>query len=123
MWLNSIKTSVLDDSDVDSSGEEIPIWVKGEQRWVSGICDDTTCHDVLKVLLHDEDVRVSYFISNFKREHALCVLFPYNYRRVNSLSSNRDNNFTGSPQLIIIYDGLLSYKSISSSLFERHNLL
>lgn len=62
MLLNNIKTTVLDDSDVDSvsSGEEIPIWVRGEQRWVSGISDDTTCHDVIRVLLHDEELRVSF---------------------------------------------------------------
>lgn len=61
MWLNRTKTTVLDDSDVDSvsSGEEIPIWVRGEQRWVSGISEDTSCHDVIRVLLHDEELRVS----------------------------------------------------------------
>ncbi|KAJ8986091.1 hypothetical protein NQ317_003386 [Molorchus minor] len=34
MWLNESKAHVLDDSDVDSdsSGAEIPIWVRGEQE-------------------------------------------------------------------------------------------
>ncbi|XP_018324681.1 ras association domain-containing protein 10-like [Agrilus planipennis] len=49
----------LDDSDVesDSSGEELPIWVRGEQRWVSGVAADTTCQDVVEVLLRDEEAR------------------------------------------------------------------
>lgn len=50
-----------DDSDVDSdsSGEELPIWVRGEQRWVSGVVGETTCQDIITVLLQDEEVRVS----------------------------------------------------------------
>lgn len=60
MWLNNTKAKVIDDSDVDSvsSGEEIPIWVRGEQRWVSGISEETTCQDVIHVLLQDEEIRV-----------------------------------------------------------------
>jgi hypothetical protein len=67
MWLEDSKRHVLDDSDDDSvsSGEEVPIWVRGEQRWVSGITADTTCHDVIQVLLQDEESRVS--TPNFKR--------------------------------------------------------
>ncbi|KAJ8970371.1 hypothetical protein NQ314_001283 [Rhamnusium bicolor] len=59
MWLNDSKAHILDDSDVDSasSGEEIPIWVRGEQRWVSGISEETTCQDIINVLLHDEEMR------------------------------------------------------------------
>jgi Ras association domain-containing protein 9/10 len=59
MWLEDSKRHVLDDSDDDSvsSGEEVPIWVRGEQRWVSGITADTTCHDVIQVLLQDEESR------------------------------------------------------------------
>ncbi|CAH1159431.1 unnamed protein product [Phaedon cochleariae] len=59
MWLNDSRTRVLDDSDLDSvsSGEEIPIWIRGEQRWVSGITEDTTCQDVVGVLLQDEERR------------------------------------------------------------------
>ncbi|GJQ64982.1 hypothetical protein Trydic_g7145 [Trypoxylus dichotomus] len=48
-----------EDSDVDSdsSGEELPIWVRGEQRWVSGVVGETTCQDIITVLLQDEEVR------------------------------------------------------------------
>lgn len=58
MWLE--KHQSLDDSDDDSvsSGEEVPIWVRGEQRWVSGITNETTCQDVIQVLLQDEETRV-----------------------------------------------------------------
>ncbi|KAF7268091.1 hypothetical protein GWI33_018752 [Rhynchophorus ferrugineus] len=62
MWLNDTSRSSRfpDDSDLDSSGssgEEIPVWVRGEQRWVSGITDETTCFDVIQVLLKDEEKR------------------------------------------------------------------
>ncbi|XP_050506122.1 ras association domain-containing protein 10-like isoform X2 [Diabrotica virgifera virgifera] len=59
MCLNDSKTQTSYDSDRDSisSGEELPIWVRGEQRWVSGITEETTCQDVIQVLLQDEDRR------------------------------------------------------------------
>lgn len=49
----------VSDADSDSSGEELPIWVRGEQRWVSGVASDTTCQEVIQVLLQDEEGRVS----------------------------------------------------------------
>lgn len=64
MWLDEHKKNketLLDVSDVDdsdNSGEELPIWVRGEQRWVSGIAADTTCQEVIQVLLQDEEGRV-----------------------------------------------------------------
>lgn len=71
MWLDEHKknnnnnesnniNSLLDvsDADSDSSGEELPIWVRGEQRWVSGVAADTTCQEVIQVLLQDEEGRV-----------------------------------------------------------------
>ncbi|XP_030767759.1 ras association domain-containing protein 10-like [Sitophilus oryzae] len=62
MWLNDTSRSsrLRDDSDLESSGssgEEIPVWIRGEQRWVSGITDETTCYDVIQVLLKDEEKR------------------------------------------------------------------
>ncbi|XP_057658591.1 ras association domain-containing protein 10-like isoform X1 [Diorhabda carinulata] len=59
MCLNDSRNQSLYDSDQDSvsSGEELPIWVRGEQRWVSGITEETTCQDVIQVLLHDEERR------------------------------------------------------------------
>lgn len=37
---------------------EIPIWVNGLQRWISGIGRKTTCDDVIKVLLRTEGLAV-----------------------------------------------------------------
>jgi hypothetical protein len=34
--------------------EEIPIWVCGEPRFVSGVTEITTCHDVIAALIEDE---------------------------------------------------------------------
>lgn len=63
---NSNINSLLDvsDADSDSSGEELPIWVRGEQRWVSGVAAETTCHEVIEVLLQDEEGRVRKEINN-----------------------------------------------------------
>lgn len=57
---NTLRLDITDDADdSDSSGEELPIWVRGEQRWVSGVAADTTCQEVILVLLQDEEGRVS----------------------------------------------------------------
>ncbi|KAF2884610.1 hypothetical protein ILUMI_21560 [Ignelater luminosus] len=63
MWMEETKRNVLQeesDADSDSSGEELPIWVRGEQRWVSGVISDTTCQDIIEVLLKDEETRGRY---------------------------------------------------------------
>ncbi|XP_066140961.1 ras association domain-containing protein 10-like [Euwallacea fornicatus] len=62
MWLSDTSrvSRHRDDSDLESScssGEEIPIWIRGEQRWVSGITEETTCIDVIQVLSKDEEKR------------------------------------------------------------------
>ncbi|XP_053670018.1 ras association domain-containing protein 10 [Anopheles nili] len=54
--------SVQSDGNESSTGEtgsecsvdEIPVWIKGEQRWVSGVTDDTTCGDLIEVLVQQE---------------------------------------------------------------------
>lgn len=75
MWLDpsSNNNTMDDESDLesDSSGEEIPIWVRGEQRWVSGLIGETTCQDVITVLLQDEKIRVS-----------LLFIYLFTYRSV-----------------------------------------
>jgi hypothetical protein len=49
-----------EESDDESVGHawsnEIPVHVKGEQRWISGITDETTCFDLIEALLIDEGV-------------------------------------------------------------------
>lgn len=42
------------DSDID----EIPVWIRGEQRWISGLTKDTTCGQLVDVLLRDEGLIV-----------------------------------------------------------------
>lgn len=61
MWGETPKRSLTEDSDLenDSNGEEILIWVQGEQRYISGVSTDTTCNDIITVLLDDEKNRVS----------------------------------------------------------------
>uniref|UniRef100_A0A182PEJ7 Ras-associating domain-containing protein n=1 Tax=Anopheles epiroticus TaxID=199890 RepID=A0A182PEJ7_9DIPT len=53
--------SVQSDGNESSSGtvsdfsvDEIPVWIKGEQRWISGVSDDTTCGDLIEVLVQQE---------------------------------------------------------------------
>lgn len=50
-----------DDSSNDSgtSGDEVPVWVRGEQRWISGVDKSTTCADLIQVLLEDEATKVN----------------------------------------------------------------
>ncbi|XP_059610667.1 ras association domain-containing protein 10 isoform X2 [Phlebotomus argentipes] len=38
------------------SADEIPVWVRGEQRWISGVTDHTTASDLVDALLHDEGI-------------------------------------------------------------------
>lgn len=42
------------DNDGDDDDEEIPIWICGEPRFVSGIMSATTCNDVIQALIDDE---------------------------------------------------------------------
>jgi Ras association domain-containing protein 9/10 len=41
---------------VELWSHEIPVWIKGEQRWISGVTDQTTCMDLIEALLIDEGV-------------------------------------------------------------------
>lgn len=43
-----------DESLSVGSDDEIPIWVHGEQRWISGITADTTCAQLVEALLRNE---------------------------------------------------------------------
>ncbi|XP_053659212.1 ras association domain-containing protein 10 [Anopheles marshallii] len=47
---NESSTGTVSDFSVD----EIPVWIKGEQRWISGVSDDTTCGDLIEVLVQQE---------------------------------------------------------------------
>lgn len=39
------------DFDVE---EEVPIWICGEPRYITGITSTTTCNDILGALIEDE---------------------------------------------------------------------
>lgn len=45
-----------DDGTIELWSNEIPVWIKGEQRWISGVTDQTTCLDLIEALLMDEGV-------------------------------------------------------------------
>lgn len=45
-----------DESLSVGSDDEIPIWVHGEQRWISGITADTTCAQLVEALLRNEGI-------------------------------------------------------------------
>lgn len=45
-----------DESLSVGSDDEIPIWVHGEQRWISGITADTTCSQLVEALLRNEGI-------------------------------------------------------------------
>lgn len=38
------------------STDEIPVWVRGEQRWISGVTDHTTAADLVEALIQDEGI-------------------------------------------------------------------
>lgn len=56
-----------DDGDIDNGNvtaigchiDEIPIWVHGEQRWISGITKDTTCAQLVDALLRDQGLKAA----------------------------------------------------------------
>lgn len=56
---NDAVSTTSDESDnqtVELWSHEIPVWIKGEQRWISGVTDLTTCLDLIEALLIDEGV-------------------------------------------------------------------
>lgn len=42
------------ENELDDDEQEIPIWIRGEPRFVSGISYVTTCNDVIAALINDE---------------------------------------------------------------------
>lgn len=54
----------MSDDDGDGSSSyafpelnEIPVWVRGEQRWISGLNEETTCGQLVEALLRDEGLK------------------------------------------------------------------
>lgn len=55
--VSSQSTGELSDESLSiDSDDEIPIWVHGEQRWISGITNETTCAQLVEALLRNEGI-------------------------------------------------------------------
>ncbi|XP_055382484.1 histone-lysine N-methyltransferase, H3 lysine-79 specific [Condylostylus longicornis] len=52
---------------IETVSDEIPIWAFGEQRWISGVNEDTTCSDLINVLLADEGIITPLSYQNYHR--------------------------------------------------------
>lgn len=50
---NEIDLASFSYSDEEAS-YEIPVWIKGEQRFISGVNEETSCLDLIEALLSDE---------------------------------------------------------------------
>jgi len=50
------ESSCSTSASADLNSNEIPIWIRGEQRWISGVTDQTMCSDLIEALLIDEGV-------------------------------------------------------------------
>lgn len=50
--------TLSDDGDSEIWDNEIPIWVRGEQRWISGVTEQTTCFDLIEALLMDSETKI-----------------------------------------------------------------
>lgn len=47
------------EEESDSSeyySDEIPVWIRGDKRWISGVTEETTCSNLVYVLLVDEGI-------------------------------------------------------------------
>jgi len=53
-----------------AAGVEIPFWIFGQQKWVSGINKNTTCQEVLKVLFHN----IGATLENGTRVDSFCLV-------------------------------------------------
>jgi hypothetical protein len=45
-----------DDESVELWSNEVPVYIRGEQRWISGVTEQTTCLDIIEALLIDEGI-------------------------------------------------------------------
>lgn len=53
---NDDTSSCSTSASADLWSDEIPVWVHNEQRFISGITEDTTCLDLIEAILEDECV-------------------------------------------------------------------
>lgn len=45
-----------EDDDNDDDTDEVPVWVRGARRWISGLTADTTCGQLVEALLRDDGI-------------------------------------------------------------------
>lgn len=79
-----------DDDDFEDNSNEIPVWVRGEQRWISGLCAETTCVQLVEALLRDDGLIVddennALNHSSHRTELLLQYVISEKWRRVEQI--------------------------------------
>ncbi|XP_062564673.1 ras association domain-containing protein 10 [Armigeres subalbatus] len=55
----------------DYSTEEVPVWIKGEQRFISGVTEETTCGDLIEALIQQENLGAGSSGTNETKEYCI----------------------------------------------------
>ena len=63
------ESHIIEEKDLLEDEEEIPIWIRNEPRYVSGITSVTTCNDVISALISDEISNEKYSNVNTVRHN------------------------------------------------------
>lgn len=71
------------------SDDEIPIWVNREQRWISGITGQTTCGQLIEVLLRNEGMLTDDIDAELCAETVAQYVITERWRRVEQMLDNR----------------------------------
>lgn len=58
-----------DDEETSDEENEIPIWIRGEPRFVAGINEATTCNNIIQALIDDELQNGDYKKGNVIRNY------------------------------------------------------
>ena len=99
--------------------QEIPIWIKGEQRFISGVTEQTSCLEMIEALLIDEGI-----IKNDSNNNATNTSFKVNeyviterWKRVEQILDGRTKILKiwrewGEEQPEVKYLGWVSYHII-----------
>lgn len=70
--------------------DEIPIWVNREQRWISGITNQTTCGQLIEVLLRNEGILTADDIdTELCADTVAQYVITERWRRVEQMLDNR----------------------------------
>lgn len=55
----------------DYSTEEVPVWIKGEQRFISGVTEETTCGDLIEALIQQENLSTGQNAASETKEYCI----------------------------------------------------